>query len=349
MSRRFLLTGHTGFKGSWLSAFLASDGFSVSGLALDPESPHDLFGLADISTFLDHDYRVDINDRHSLRRAVKSSAADTIIHLAAQPLVTQSYRNPLETFDTNVIGTVNVLDAASRADTVDTVVIVTTDKVYRNTGESRSFNVDDPLGGSDPYSASKAAAEIVVSSWASSFPGMRIATARAGNVIGGGDFSANRLAPDIAEALQNGTTLHIRYPHATRPWQHVLDCLDGYLFLVSFLMRLPRETTQCTSWNFGPPSEPTLTVMELVDAFASTWGKYPEIEHEKPPFREAQYLSLDSSDSHKELAWTNQLSSSDAIQWTANWYRRYFDGESPRGLLEEQISIFRQIVNSPLK
>jgi CDP-glucose 4,6-dehydratase len=348
MSRRFLLTGHTGFKGSWLSAVLANDGFSVSGLALNPKGPRDLFSLAEISGYLDQDYRVDVNDRDAIRRALKSSGADTVVHLAAQPLVTESYRNPLETFDTNVIGTVNVLDAASRAGSVDTVVVVTTDKVYRNTEVVRPFSVDDPLGGSDPYSASKAAAELAVNAWASSFPGMRIATARAGNVIGGGDFAKNRLAPDLAEALHQDGTLRLRYPNATRPWQHVLDCLNGYLCLVAFLSQLPRDTAQCTSWNFGPPSDSTLTVAQLVDAFSLAWGKRPEIEKDEPALKEAQHLALDSSTSHAKLDWTNFLSSSEAIQWTADWYRRYFDGESPRDLLEEQISIFRHFVHSPL-
>lgn len=349
MSRHLLLTGHTGFKGSWLSALLAIDGFSVSGLSLDPKTPLDLFCLAEIHEYLDHDYRVDINDRDALRKALRSSGADTVLHLAAQPLVLEAYRNPLETFETNFMGTVNVLDAASRASCVDTLVVVTTDKVYANSGRSQPFGSDAPLGGTDPYSASKAAAEIAVSAWVNSFPGVRTATARAGNVIGGGDFAESRLIPDIAHALHLDSPLTLRYPNATRPWQHVLDCLDGYLHLVAHLSDQPIGDTQCTSWNFGPPIDSSLTVRELVECFARAWGKHPTVWEEHPLFKEADCLALDSSNSHAKLGWTNHLSSAETVLWTADWYRRYFGGVSPRALLEEQILGFRQLVDSPLK
>ncbi|MFZ4497882.1 MAG: CDP-glucose 4,6-dehydratase, partial [Candidatus Nanopelagicales bacterium] len=227
----YLVTGHTGFKGAWMTMWLTSQGHQVSGLALDPE-PGALFETAKLHPLLAHDIRADIRDSANVMDALRVTAPDVVIHLAAQPLVRESYLNPRWTFETNVMGTMNVLEAVQQTPSVKTQLIITTDKVYRNVNQVAGYVEPDPLGGDDPYSASKAMADLLTHSWVTSFGGPPTAVARAGNVIGGGDVCKDRLIPDVIAALASGKAPVLRYPNAVRPWQHVLDCINGYLMLV---------------------------------------------------------------------------------------------------------------------
>lgn len=338
---RFLITGHTGFKGAWLSLMLAEQGHVVSGIALDPV-PDALFTRARVREGLAHDIRQDIRDYEDLRIAVHSVNPDVVIHMAAQPLVRASYEIPRETVETNVIGTMNVMDAVRSLSGVQAQVIVTTDKVYRNVGQEAGYIESDALGGHDPYSASKAAADLIAQSWVASFAGPPTAIVRAGNVIGGGDVSADRLLPDLLRAFASETPAVIRYPSAIRPWQHVLDCLAGYLTVVQALLSGSGQG----SWNFGPGAQGFVTVGEVADLAASTWKRLaatesgawsaPEGEH----LHEAGILALDATKAERELSWRNQLPVSEAIDWTVDWAVRVNAGEDPRVVCLEQIHDF---------
>jgi CDP-glucose 4,6-dehydratase len=336
---RTSLSGHTGFKGSWLAILLEHRGDSVAGVALDPE-PGSLFDLADISQDLTADDRLDIRDAEELRSIVAQQEPELFFHLAAQPLVRESYRNPEATMSTNVTGTMNVLEAVRHSPSMRAQVIVTTDKVYRNVGKREGYVESDPLGGDDPYSASKAMADILAQSWARSFELPPMAIARAGNVIGGGDVSQDRLLPDLMRSFAAGRTARIRYPNAVRPWQHVLDCLNGYLLLSDALL----VGNGAGAWNFGPPPQNVVSVGEVADIAARLWGSDAswEVDGDDHP-HEAAFLTLDSTKARTELHWRDRLDVEEAIGWVVEWHKRVLAGESARAVTIEQVQRFEEL------
>jgi len=306
----YLITGHTGFKGSWLSLLLKSRGHEVSGLALEPAADS-LFSRANIAADMVHDLRVDIRNRNATVEAFKQVAPDYVIHLAAQALVREGYRKPVETYETNVNGTMHVLEASDRTDSVKSQLIVTTDKVYRNDGHSRPYVESDPLGGKDPYSASKAMADILAQEWLGSGRSKPGAIARAGNVIGAGDSSKERLIPDIIRASRSGEPLIVRYPQAVRPWQHVLDCLNGYLMLLDNVDGAGIDRVL----NFGPGPGMMLRVSEVIDLSLDVLrASKLEVVLEGSDFTEDLLLVLDSARASQLLGWSNGYSTETAIR-----------------------------------
>lgn len=314
----YLITGHTGFKGAWLTLLLQARGHSVSGLALDP-IPGALFDAANLGETLTNDWRVDIRDAAATRKAIVASKPDVVIHMAAQALVRESYRDPRSTFETNAIGTLNVLEGVAASGSAQAMVIVTTDKVYRNVNQTAGYVETDPLGGDDPYSASKAMADMLTTSWVKSFPGVPAAIARAGNVIGGGDVSRDRLLPDLLAAYAAGAPARLRFPAAVRPWQHVLDCLNGYLTLVDALM----AGNGAGAWNFGPGPEAFVTVGEVASIVADLWGSgasWSAQDGEHP--YEANLLVLDATKAHRQLGWAPMLDFTASVTWTVDWVKK---------------------------
>ena len=336
--KHVLITGHTGFKGAWLVAMLHIQGAKVSGIALDPKDGG-VFELAGIHEFLEHDVRKDIRDGEGLTKAFQDISPDFVIHLAAQPLVLASYANPYETFETNVVGTLNVLKAIEETPCVRGGLIVTTDKVYRHDEKRRTaFKETDALGAADPYSTSKAMADLLTQAWMSTHSNFGLAIARAGNVIGGGDVGENRLLPDLVKAFGNQQKAIIRNPDSVRPWQHVLDCLSGYLLLSEALLS---GSTRLGAFNFGPPLENPLPVHEVADIAAAVWGQAATwITEPMEQPHESQFLILDSRKSESLLGWTNKLSSKEAIEWSVQWHQSALSEISPRDLVMEQISSF---------
>ena len=333
---RFLITGHTGFKGAWLTLWLNHLGHEVHGLALDPD-PGGLFARAQLNDVLGSDVRQDIRDAAAVASLVADVRPDVVIHLAAQPLVRQSYLDPRETMETNVFGTLNVLEAVRAQSDIRAVLIVTTDKVYRNVNQIWGYREADALGGHDPYSASKAMADLLTDSWRASFPGPPMATARAGNVIGGGDSSPDRLLPDLMRAYAAGIEPTLRYPAAVRPWQHVLDCLNGYLVLVAALLRKTGEG----AWNFGPGVDSFRTVAEVSSLVAAAYGTTSEYQVEPDQPHEAQLLALDATRARLELQWHVVLGFHEAVNWSVEWTQRVASGQDARRVALEQISAFQ--------
>jgi CDP-glucose 4,6-dehydratase len=315
--RRVLLTGHTGFKGGWAALWLASMGARVTGLALPPDDGPSFYASARLSDLVSGTFG-DVRDASTVAALVAQSAPDIVIHMAAQSLVLRSLREPLQTFDTNIMGTARLLEALRMAPGVKVILIVTTDKVYRNTDTGRRLREDDALGGHDPYSASKAAAEIVTSAYAHAFfarSDALVATARAGNVIGGGDFAADRIVPDIYRAMTSSEQLVVRNPEATRPWHYVLDCVAGYLI---YLQALANCADVPRAFNFGPPPGPELRVRDLVGAMQAALGMTSGWRCSKESSGgEKQYLALDSSLAEAQLGWRPKFNAADAIGATA--------------------------------
>jgi CDP-glucose 4,6-dehydratase len=316
----YLITGHTGFKGSWLALLLKAYGHEVSGISLDPLEKS-LFNQASLSDIFESDIRLDIREKSALKDKVQKINPDILIHLAAQPLVRESYRIPVETFETNVLGTLNILESAENLFNLQAALIVTTDKVYKNYDNHGSYVEGDELGGKDPYSASKTAADIATQSWASSFTKFPIAIARAGNVIGGGDWSKDRIIPDMVNSFISGKSVELRFPDSVRPWQHVLDCLSGYMKLIDFQIR----TGTSGIWNFGPTTKNSYTVQDLANSFAKTWGEgASEITkkvNSELVLHESSLLLLNSEKARRELSWDNKLDFQDTIDWTVEWYK----------------------------
>ena len=336
----YLITGHTGFKGSWLSLILKTQGHTVSGVSLDPQEIS-LFNQAGLGEIFENDLRLNICDKQELAKAIAKIDPEVIIHLAAQPLVRESYKYPVETFETNVIGTLNVLEATRPLSNLRASLIITTDKVYKNHNHLRGYVESDELGGDDPYSASKAAADIAAQSWIKSFAKNPVAIARAGNVIGGGDWATDRIVPDLVNAYSTGNLPLLRYPGAVRPWQHVLDCLNGYLSLVN--LQLSAGATG--EWNFGPEIQKKYSVAELVSTFATNWGVDMQpawITDEVSQPYEAGYLLLDSSKARSDLHWKDKLSFEEAVEWTVDWYTNP-ERLSIRSLCEAQINEFTRL------
>ncbi|OBI26218.1 CDP-glucose 4,6-dehydratase [Mycobacterium sp. E1386] len=335
----YLVTGHTGFKGAWLTLLLLSRGHQVSGLALDPVEGG-LFKRVGLADRLVSDFRVDIRDAEAAMAAVSSAAPDVLVHMAAQPLVRESYRNPRYTYETNAIGTLNVLEAAAVTPSVRAHVVVTTDKVYRNVGQEAGYVETDPLGGDDPYSASKAMADLLAQSWIRSFPCAPTAIARAGNVIGGGDVSPDRLLPDLVTAYANGQAPRLRFPHAVRPWQHVLDCLNGYLTLADALL----AGSGIGQWNFGPGRDCFVEVGQVATLAAELWGggAHWELDQGDHP-HEANLLALNTARAQRELGWRDRLGFRDAVAWTIEWERLVRARADPLAVTQEQIAKFENL------
>lgn len=334
--RQVLVTGHTGFKGSWLVLWLHSLGARVSGLALEPPTDPSLFRLAGVDALLENDWRGDVRDLTAVDRAVAACEPQTVFHLAAQPLVRSAYCDPVSTFATNVTGTVNVLDAVRRSGRPTVVVVVTTDKCYAGVPGPGGYREADPLGGPEPYGASKAAAELVTEAYrASYFPpgrlaehGVAVASARAGNVIGGGDWSADRLVPDFVRAALAGRPLTVRAPGASRPWQHVVVPLSGYIDLARALAE-PGGDRYARAWNFAPPTSDTVSVASLVTRCQVEWPGSSWIAAPDPhgPY-EAPELRLDPSQADELLGWRCAWGIERAVGATIAWYRRWAAGST---------------------
>lgn len=314
----FLVTGHTGFKGAWLIVLLKSMGHRVSGLALNPEK-NSLFNLSELSELLDFDYRHDIRNLASVRASVLNSNPDVIIHMAAQSQVLTSYEKPYETFDVNVNGTLNVLEVTRSTKNLKALLIVTTDKVYKNLGTLKKYKESDELGGNDPYSASKAMADILSQSWQNLISSPPIGIVRAGNVIGGGDYSNNRIIPNLIENISKGINPTLRNPDAIRPWQNVLDCLNGYIMAVNSLI----ENQKGNIWNFGPADEVCRNVSELTEFVIQQTN--PNLAWEKGYStlpKESKLLLIDSSKARSELKWREKYNFESSVKSTVNWYTK---------------------------
>jgi CDP-glucose 4,6-dehydratase len=323
--RRVLLTGHTGFKGSWLALWLLELGAQVSGLALTPDTDPSLFAQLQLDRQMDHRLG-DIRDPAMLAQLVAEIQPEVVLHLAAQPLVRRSYAEPTATWAANVMGTLHLLEALRRLVQPCTAVLITTDKVYRNNEWLYGYRENDPLGGHDPYSSSKAAAELAIASWRASFCGdqphqtshLRIASARAGNVIGGGDWAADRIVPDAMRALAKGDPIGVRNPGATRPWQHVLEPLGGYLLLAE---RLSADPSLATAFNFGPHLEANRSVRELVEEALRHWpGSWADQSDPGAP-HEASLLHLVIDKAHHQLGWAPRWDFATTLERTVQWYR----------------------------
>lgn len=342
--RRVLLTGHTGFKGAWLALWLEKLGAEVHGIALPPEGKRDAFVSFQPWPFSSLTERmIDIRDASPLTAAVREIRPSVVLHLAAQALVRRSYQDPAGTFATNVQGTIHLLDAVRACGGVEAVVAVTSDKVYANDDSGRPFVESDALGGSDPYSASKAACEIAVASWRKSFlaaSGVAVATARAGNVIGGGDWAADRLLPDLYRALEADEPLRLRRPDATRPWQHVLEPLAGYLMLAQALAT--RDPLAPTAVNFGPGADGAWTVRRVIETSLAQLGQGRWEQDGDPGPAEAAFLSLDPSLAERALGWRPRLTVADALAWTGDWWRCECDGGDLRALAGRQIDAYTE-------
>ena len=338
--KRVLVTGHTGFKGGWLALWLQRLGARVSGIALEPSTTPSLHDALSLPRRIDGHF-IDIRDAQALRQRVHALRPDLVLHLAAQPLVRQSYADPLATWSSNVMGTAHLLDALRGLDSVRAAVMVTTDKVYRNLEWVHPYREGDALGGHDPYSASKAACELVIGSYRDAFlreQGVAIASARAGNVIGGGDWSADRLIPDAVRAWQGGQPLRIRYPDAVRPWQHVLEPLAGYLVLAQRLWESP---ALAGAYNFGPPADDIATVREVVTLARDGLGR-GEVEFGAPTdgLHEAGRLALDPSKAAFALGVRQLWALGEAITRTMAWYRDFHAGAEALALCERDIAAY---------
>jgi CDP-glucose 4,6-dehydratase len=337
--KRVFITGHTGFKGSWLSLWLQSLGSEVTGYALTPPTTPSLFKEADVEKGM-RSIIADIRDLPTLQKAMQIACPEIVIHMAAQPLVRQSYEEPVETYATNVLGTVHVLESVRNTPSVKAVLVVTTDKCYENKEELlRAYHEHEPMGGDDPYSSSKACAELVTAAYRKSFlehQGIAVATARAGNVIGGGDWAADRLVPDILKAFEQNTVVQIRNPHATRPWQHVLEPLSGYLTLTEHLFS--KGSAYSEGWNFGPHDEDSRPVQWIVEQLALSWGKGANW-HQDPGQHphEANYLKLDISKAKARLGWRPCWDLQTALQNITHWHRAWLSQEDMKKRCLDQI------------
>lgn len=339
--RQVFITGHTGFKGGWLAIWLHSLGARLHGYALAPPTGPNLFQAARIDTLFETSTIADIRDAETLARAVAASEASVVFHLAAQPLVRESYVTPVETFATNVMGTVHLLDAVRRADRECNVVVVTTDKCYENRRWIWPYRESDPVGGDDPYSTSKACAEIVTAAYRRSFLAaarISVATARAGNVIGGGDWSSDRLLPDFLRALDADQELVVRSPNATRPWQHVLEPVSGYVMLAEKLAT--GSTEYAEAWNFGPAQRDTQTVGQIVKQLCEARPGARWRIDSSPTLHEAAMLSLDSSKAASMLTWHPRWRLATALQQCLDWHRRWRAGEDMLDNCRQQIAAY---------
>lgn len=336
--KRVLVTGHTGFKGSWLSFWLAHMGSDVYGISLAPTESQTLFKMLNLKQALKVNKYANICERDNINALVSDIKPDVVFHLAAQPLVREGYRDPLSTWETNLMGSLNLLESLKEIPTRCAIVMVTTDKVYNNLEKEYLYNENDRLGGLDPYSASKAGAEIAISSWRSSYVGihshqnlqLRIATARAGNVIGGGDWAQDRIIPDIVRALLEGRVVSIRNPESRRPWQHVLDPLGGYLLLAQKLYAAETHLDSvCTAFNFGPYTDANKTVEELTQECLGHWEGAYAVEHDNLNLHEACLLNLCIEKASLLLGWRPVWKFSKSVERAVHWYKSTSEGHDP--------------------
>lgn len=328
--KRVLVTGHTGFKGSWLSIWLHALGAEVIGVGLDPSTERDNFVLSGIGQRIQADLRADIRDGKRMKEIFDEFKPEIVFHLAAQPLVRLSYEIPVETYQTNLMGTINILEAIRTTDSVKVGVMITTDKCYENKEQIWGYRENEPMGGYDPYSSSKGAAEIAISSWRRSFMnpdkysehGKSIASVRAGNVIGGGDWALDRIIPDCIRALEAGKPIDIRSPRSIRPWQHVLEPLSGYMLLAKKMWEKPTEF--CEGWNFGPRTESISTVWDVASRVVENYGSgtLQDLSDPNAP-HEANLLMLDISKAKFRLGWEPSMNINQTIDLTVNWYKKY--------------------------
>jgi CDP-glucose 4,6-dehydratase len=312
---KFFITGHTGFKGSWFVLMLQSQGHEVMGYSLDPLKDG-IFVSADVGGRISRDTRGDIRDVSSLENALRSANPDVVVHMAAQPLVRASYENPAETFEINVTGTLNVLKAIRKSVKPKAIAVITTDKVYRNLGEGRPYSELDALGSGDPYSTSKAMADLLAQTWAKNVTNSPVGIFRAGNVIGGGDVSENRLIPDIVRSQKIGNSVKLRNPSSIRPWQHVLDCLYGYKAAIEWML----AKGESTILNFGPPNDVYRTVGEVATKYLEISKGGDWILDQSSGFPEANFLALDSSKARQLLGWSDIFSLEETLTATHDWY-----------------------------
>lgn len=334
-----LITGHTGFKGSWLALLLRQLGHEVSGVALDPNEKS-LFSMARIQEIHKHDFRRDIRNYALVADSLIESSPDIVMHLAAQPLVRRSYEQPRETVETNVMGTYNVLSAVSQTPSVRALLVATTDKVYRPLPSGSSCREQDALGGEDIYSASKAMADILTFAWGRSFGGPPIAVARAGNVIGGGDYGQDRLLPELMSAFCEERSPELRFPEAVRPWQHVLDCLAGYVAIVEDLLATD-DARPPVPWNVGPGEGTYTTVGDLATRAGAAWGSVPGWRVGETPSRaENQWLALNTEKIRAALGWHDKLGLQASIDWTVDWFKQVSSGRDPATVSKEQVERF---------
>lgn len=347
--KRVLITGHTGFKGSWLAIWLHKMGAEVIGIALDPFSEKDNYVLSGIGDKIKADLRADIRDSQLMKDIFQKYQPEIVFHLAAQPLVRLSYEIPVETYEVNVMGTINVLEAIRNTDSVKVAVMITTDKCYENKEQIWGYRENEAMGGYDPYSSSKGAAEIAIASWRRSFfnpsyfnkHGKSVASVRAGNVIGGGDWAKDRIIPDCIRALEQGQDIEIRSPKAVRPWQHVLEPLSGYLLLAMNMWTEP--TKYCEGWNFGPRMDAVVDVWTVGRYVINTYGSGNLKDISEPnALHEARLLMLDISKAVFELKWEPKMNIEECVTLTVDWYKRYVN-ESVYELCCEQINRFQNI------
>lgn len=347
-NKRVLVTGHTGFKGSWLSFWLKEMGAKVIGYSLEPETNPSLFNVLELEDDIISIYG-DIRDRNKLDKTIKEFKPEIIFHLAAQAIVSTSYLNPIETFEINIIGTANLFDLVRNTNFVKVVINVTSDKCYENKEQLWGYREVDPMGGYDPYSCSKGCSELITNSFRNSFfkkNNIMLASVRAGNVIGGGDWSDNRLLPDIIRGLNINKAIEIRNPYAIRPWQHVLEPISGYLALAQKLW--DRDNEFAEGWNFGPEESNVMNVQELTNKVILSWND-KTIENEKYYFDnslkiyEAQILKLDSSKAKYKLGWKPKLDINKTIDWTTGWYKKYYSEGNMKQFTLEQIKKYEQM------
>ncbi len=347
--RRVFLTGHTGFKGSWLSLWLHKLGAQVRGYALDPCTEPNMFTLAGVGALME-DVRGDVRDYANLQASMTEFAPEVVFHMAAQPIVRRSYSDPVGTYATNVMGMVHLLEAVRKTPSVRAVVCITTDKCYQNQEWIWPYRENDPLGGYDPYASSKACAEIVCAAYRTSFfpldrlhqHHVAVATARAGNVIGGGDWSEDRLIPDLVRGLRSGQAVLIRRPNAIRPWQHVLESLHGYMILAQELLAQPARFA--SAYNFGPSDEDVWPVQRIANKLMGIWGNGASwIRDSVPSVHEDQVLRLDASKARVELRWQPKLKIEAALEWTMAWYRAWDQGDNMAEFTEKQIAEYERL------
>ncbi len=347
--KRVLLTGHTGFKGSWLSLWLQSLGAQVHGLALEPPTMPNLFTVAQVTKGMASHTLGDIRDLATVQQAMQAAQPDIVIHMAAQPLVRLSYAEPVETYATNVMGTVHVLESARHTPSVNTIVVVTTDKCYDNKEWDWGYRENESMGGHDPYSNSKGCAELVTSAYRNSFlqnSGIAVASARAGNVIGGGDWAADRLVPDILRAFEADQPVTIRNPHATRPWQHVLEPLSGYLSLAEQLYTQGQAFAE--GWNFGPKVDDARPVQWIVEHMAKAWGNGASWQQDGGSHpHEANYLKLDISKARARLGWQPRWPLATALEHISSWHHAWLAHGDMHQLCLAQIQQYTATLHSP--
>jgi CDP-glucose 4,6-dehydratase len=335
--RKILVTGHTGFIGSWLTKWLTMLSADVCGYALEPHTHPNMYDILDLDKFLIY-VKGDIRNAELLHKTLAEFQPEIVIHLAAQPIVLESYDNPVDTFDVNVTGTVNLLNEVRKVGSVKVIIVMTSDKSYRNNEWVYPYRENDVLGGKDPYSASKSCQDIVVNSFSESYfyhSGIAIASIRAGNVIGGGDWAPFRIIPDLVRGIAKGETVKIRNPNSVRPWQHVLEPITGMLMLAE---RMYKNVEFSGNWNFGPESHKEITVKELAETFIGFWGSGNYSIEEMKSYNEADYLQLDISKAKRMLKWTPQYNFNTALKETVDWYKRYYGAEiNMKKKTEEQI------------